>query len=128
MTLNAVVTGGGSGVGRAVALRLAGKDWHVAVLGQQRHLLEETASLAAAGRILAEPCDVTDSAAVAQVRDRLLAQWDGVDAIVNAAGTNVPRRSLSDVSIEDFTRVMNVNALGAFHVVHAFLPSMRGRE
>jgi NAD(P)-dependent dehydrogenase (short-subunit alcohol dehydrogenase family) len=51
-----------------------------------------------------------------------------VDAVVNAAGTNIARRALADVSIEDFTRVMNVNLLGAFHVVHTFLPFMRGRD
>ena len=125
---HAIVTGGGSGVGRAVALRLAQQGFTVAVLGQQLHTLRETASQAEKGRILPASCDVTDADAVAHVRERLMGVWDGVDVIVNAAGTNVPRRSLAEVSVEDFTRVMQVNFLGAFHVIQAFLPSMRGRE
>ena len=128
MGQQAIVTGGGSGVGRAVALRLARQGCHVAVLGQQLHALRETAALAADGMILPASCDVTDPLAVEHVRDRLMSVWDGVDAIVNAAGTNVPRRSLADVSVEDFTRVLEVNFLGAFHVIHAFLPFMRGRD
>ena len=128
MGQQAIVTGGGSGVGRAVALRLARQGWQVAVLGQQAGPLQETASLAKSGTILTEACDVTDAGAVAQVRDRLMSAWDGVDAIVNAAGTNIARRSLAEVSISDFKRIMDVNLLGAFHVVHAFLPFMRGRE
>lgn len=122
------MTGGGSGVGRAVALRLAQQGWCIAVLGQQIKALEDTAALADPGAILPEPCDVSNPAEVAHLRDRLMSQWDGVDALVNAAGTNVPRRALADVSVEDFTRVLAVNLLGAFHLVQAFLPSMRGRE
>ena len=122
------MTGGGSGVGRAVALRLAGEGWRVAVLGQQVRMLRETAELAPAGAVLPVPCDVADAGAVAHVRDRLMAVWEGVDAIVNAAGTNLARRALVDVAVEDFTHVVGVNLLGAFHVVQAFLPSMLGRE
>jgi NADP-dependent 3-hydroxy acid dehydrogenase YdfG len=111
-----------------VALQLAHQGWSVAVLGQQAGALRETASFADSGTILPQPCDVTDAEAVAHVRDRLMSAWEGVDAIVNAAGTNIPRRALADVSVADFTRVMEVNLLGAFHVVHAFLPFMRGRD
>lgn len=128
MAQHAVVTGGGSGVGRAVALRLAQQGWHVAVLGQQLPALRETAAMAPPGMILPASCDVTDAEAVAHVRERLMSVWEGVDVVVNAAGTNVPRRALAEVSVEDFTRVMEVNCLGAFHVVHAFLPVMRGRD
>ncbi len=128
MGQHAIVTGGGSGVGRAVSVRLARQGWQVAILGQRLHALRETEALAKDGAILPVACDVTDAGAVAQVRDRLLSVWDGVDAIVNAAGTNIPRRALADVSVDDFTRVMAVNVLGAFHVVHAFLPAMRGRD
>jgi NAD(P)-dependent dehydrogenase (short-subunit alcohol dehydrogenase family) len=128
MSRQAIVTGAGSGVGRAVALRLANEGWMVAALGRRVEALQETASLAPAGTIWPEPCDVTDAQLVDGIRDRAQTRWGTVDAVVAAAGINVPRRALADVSAEDFARVVHVNLLGAFHLVRAFLPLMRGRD
>ena len=123
----AVISGGGSGVGRATALRLARDGWRVAVLGRRRDPLDQTAALGPPGLIRAEICDVTDAAAVASLRDRLLAEWQEVDAVVNAAGTNVPRRALDVLSVDDFREILDVNLVGSFHLAHAFLPAMRRR-
>jgi NADP-dependent 3-hydroxy acid dehydrogenase YdfG len=124
---HAVVTGGGSGVGRAVAIRLAREGWHVAVLGRRAAPLHETEALARGDAVIVAPCDVADAAAVAKVRDRILAAWGGVDVVVAAAGTNVVRRSLPELSVGDFQHIVGVNLAGLFNVVHAFLPSMRAR-
>src|SRR5436190_23394746 len=102
--LLALVTGGGSGVGRAVAHRLADAGWRVAILGRRADALAATAAHAP-DRIRPEVCDVVDAAAVAAVCDRLRADWGGLDAVVNAAGTNIPTRSWTTVSAADFREV-----------------------
>lgn len=123
-----MVTGAGSGVGRAVAVRLAKAGWQVAGISRREHDLQETAALAPGGRIRSEPCDVADVEAVQRLHARLALDWDGVDAIVAAAGINVGRRGWMDVSVDDARRIIEVNLLGVFHVVHTFLPMMTGRE
>lgn len=124
MAKHAVVTGGGSGVGRAVAVRLASEGWRVAVIGRRAAPLHETAALAKGAEVFVAPCDVADASAVAAVRDRILAAWGSVEAVVAAAGTNVARRALAEVSVEDFAHIVGVNLMGFFNVAHAFLPSM----
>jgi NADP-dependent 3-hydroxy acid dehydrogenase YdfG len=114
-------------VGRAVAHHLARDGWRVAILGRRRGPLEATAALAP-DRIRAEVCDVVDPDAVAALRDRLAADWGGLDAVVNAAGTNIPTRSWKQVTAAEFREVIEINLLGVFHVTSAFLPLLTGRE
>lgn len=123
----AVVTGGSSGVGRAVALALARRQWQVAILGRCLDSLMETVRLAgpAGASIRPEACDVRDADAVGKLARRLLTDWGRVDLLVNAAGTNVPRRSLAVLSLEDYREILATNLDGAYHCVHAFLPAMR---
>jgi NADP-dependent 3-hydroxy acid dehydrogenase YdfG len=125
--LSALVTGGGSGVGRAVTKHLVQAGWRVAILGRRAEALEATVALAP-NRIRAEVCDIVDPDAVAAVRDRLQADWSGLDAVVNAAGTNIPVRSWTQVTPADFREVIEINLLGVFHVTSACLPLMAGRE
>jgi NAD(P)-dependent dehydrogenase (short-subunit alcohol dehydrogenase family) len=124
----AIVTGAGSGVGRAVALRLADEGWQVAILARRSEVLRETARAAPAGardRIHAFPCDVADAGAVATVIAEVVRRFGGVQALVNSAGTNIARRAMDVVSIEDFHALIDVNLNGTFHCVHAVLPHMR---
>ncbi len=125
-----VVTGAGSGVGRGVALKFAADGWNVALIGRQTGALDETASLAGAeanGRMVAFPCDVGDSEAVAAMGTAVLARFGAVDVLVNSAGINVVRRSLETLATEDWHRVLATNLHGAYYCVQAFLPSMRAR-
>jgi NADP-dependent 3-hydroxy acid dehydrogenase YdfG len=126
----AVVTGAGSGVGQAVVWRLARAGWRVALVGRRAATLDETIRQAGAGagRLLAVPCDISDQAAVAAMRDTVQAQLGPVDVLVNAAGTNTPRRSLDQLDAEDYRQVVRTNLDGAFYCVQAFLPSMRERH
>ena len=126
----AVVTGGGSGVGRAVALRFAAERWTVALVGRRIEALEETAALAAdlPGTISAFPCDITDASAVEAMGEAVLARFGEVDVLVNSAGINVPRRSLDMLSVEDWHQVLATNLHGAYYCVRAFLPGMRARH
>jgi NAD(P)-dependent dehydrogenase (short-subunit alcohol dehydrogenase family) len=119
----AIVTGAGSGVGRAVALRLLAGGWRVGLVGRRAETLAETAALATAGEAVALPCDVADAGAVA----RAFADFGPIDVLVNAAGTNVARRSLDVVTAADFRQLVDANLTGAFHCVHAALPPMRKR-
>jgi NAD(P)-dependent dehydrogenase (short-subunit alcohol dehydrogenase family) len=127
---SAIVTGGGSGVGRAVALSLAAKGWRVAVLGRRAEALEETRRLAGANasHILLERCDVGDAAAVSAASQRILEEFGEVEVLVNAAGTNVPQRALRTLTLEDYHAMIAANLNGAFYCVQAFLPHMRARR
>jgi NADP-dependent 3-hydroxy acid dehydrogenase YdfG len=128
MTKIAVVTGAGSGVGRATALLLAEAGWRVALVGRRAEALRETAELAGAGALVA-PCDIRDQAAVEQMAAHVTAQLgDEVAALVNAAGTNTPARTLAALSAEDYHRLIETNMHGAYYCVRAFLPGMRRRR
>ena len=127
----AVVTGAGSGVGRAIALRFASGGWQVALVGRRGETLNETVALAGSatdGRIAVFPCDVSSPEAVANMGAAVLARFGDVDVLVNAAGINVPRRSFETLSIDDWHRVFATNLHGAYYCVQAFLPRMRERQ
>lgn len=130
MTKTAVVTGAGSGVGRAVALLLAKDAWRVAVVGRRQEALQETVSLAdqCSSQLLVCPCDIGDLPAVQRMAPSVVKQFGSVELLVNAAGTNVPRRSLELVSMEDYHQMINSNLHGAYYCVQAFLPQMRKRK
>lgn len=123
----AVVTGGGSGIGRAVALRLARENWHVALIGRRAPPLAETIDLsgAAAGQLSAFPCDISNPALVEKMATDVLGRFGRVDALVNAAGTNTTRRSLAEFSAGSYQDVMATNLHGAVRCTLAFLPAMR---
>ncbi len=132
MIRTAVVTGAGSGVGRSTAIKLAQQGWQVALVGRRADALRETAAAAAPAvapdRFLVVPCDVGDAAAVARAARLILDQWSAVDVLVNAAGTNAPRRALEVLSLEDYHSMMNTNLNGAYFCTQAFLPQMRLRR
>lgn len=126
-----VVTGAGSGVGRAVVLKLAAAGWQVALVGRRADALQETIALAgkgAAARLAAFPCDAGDAVAVARMGIAVLARFGHVDAIVAAAGTNTPKRSWSELPLDKYHELLGGNLHAAFHCVQAFLPKMRERR
>lgn len=130
MTKRAVVTGAGSGVGRAIALALARRDWKVALVGRREEALRETVGLAtnASNELLVCPCDVGEAKAVEAMARRVLEEFQSVEVLVNAAGTNAPRRSLAVLSIDDYRAMIDTNLNGAYYCVQAFLPQMRARR
>ncbi len=129
MIKNAVVTGAGSGVGRAIALALGREGWRVALVGRRRQALEETRRLAAPADnpFLICPCDVGDAKAVAAMAAEVLERLGPVEALVNSAATNAPRRALEVLSLEDYHAMIDANLNGAYYCVQAFLPQMRAR-
>jgi NAD(P)-dependent dehydrogenase (short-subunit alcohol dehydrogenase family) len=77
--------------------------------------------------VIACPCDIGDAFAVDAMSARVLSELGEVEALVNAAGTNTPRRSLEALSRADYQAIMSANLNGAFHCAQAFLPGMRAR-
>lgn len=109
---NAVVTGGGSGIGQAIATRLRADGLHVA-----------TIDLNAGDADSAYTADVTDRAQVDAALDAIRAQLGPVTVLVNAAGLDCFKR-FTDVGFEQWQRVIDVNLNGVFHTVQAVLPDM----
>ncbi|WP_066898484.1 SDR family NAD(P)-dependent oxidoreductase [Mycolicibacterium houstonense] len=109
---NAVVTGGGSGIGAAIAARLRADGLNVAVLDLQQSDDE-----------FAHVADVTDRAAVDAALDAVRAQLGPVSVLVNAAGLDCFKR-FTDVSFEKWQQIIDVNLNGVFHCVQAVLPDM----
>lgn len=120
----AIVTGAGSGIGRACVLRLAAAGWQVVLVGRRAGPLARVAR-GLPGSHSIQPCDISDPAAVAVLTADVLRQGRRVDALINAAGTNVPRRSLRELTPADYRRVVEVNLHGAYHCIQAVLPVMR---
>ena len=85
----AIVTGAGTGIGRAVALALGEAGWRVACLGRRADLLENTGA-PLGDRALAVPCDVTRPEAVDAAFDRVAARWGRIDLLFNNAGRGFP--------------------------------------
>ncbi|MBX6740624.1 MAG: SDR family oxidoreductase [Acetobacteraceae bacterium] len=112
----AVVTGAGSGVGRASALALLQDGWSIALAGRRKEPLEETARMAgdAGQRALVVPTDVGKPDEVAALFARVKERFGRLDFLFNNAGGNVPAGPLEDLAYEDWARVVQINLTGSF--------------
>ena len=129
MSKVAVVTGAGSGVGRAVAIKLAQNGWQVVLIGRTEATLRETAGLTQkADSCLVYPLRIGDLKATQALAKEIVGKFGRIDLLVNAAGTNVPKRSLEVLSMDDYHAMMDSNLNGAFYLVQGFLPKMREQK
>ena len=112
----AIVTGAGSGIGRAVSLALLNAGWAVTLAGRRAQALAETANLAgdASTRALAHVTDVADPASVAALFAATKARFGRLDLLFNNAGTGAPPVPLEDLSLDQWKRVVDINLTGAF--------------
>jgi 3-oxoacyl-[acyl-carrier protein] reductase len=126
----AVVTGGGRGIGAAIARRLAESGASVVVCGRTAATLEETAkSIVQAGkRAEAIPCDVLSDRAVAEVARAVRNKYGRLDMLVNNAGVGAFAAPLHEFPIEDWDRILNTNLRGVFYAIRAFAPLMIERR
>jgi len=126
----AMVTGAGSGVGRAAAHALLAAGYAVVLTGRRRDALEETVALAsaAAGQTLVVPTDVTDPAQVEALFAATKAQYGRLDVLFNNAGGNVPSTNFGDFTWEQWTQVVAVNLNGAFLCANAAFRMMRDQS
>jgi len=123
-----IVTGGGSGIGRATARRAAREGAAVAVVDRHRENAGETATMVAAdgGTAAAYECDVSDDAAVANTVGAVTAELGRVSGVVTAAGIfhGPDLRLAHEVSVADFMVVLGVNLIGTFAVIRHALPQL----
>jgi NAD(P)-dependent dehydrogenase (short-subunit alcohol dehydrogenase family) len=112
----AIVTGAGSGIGKAVALTLARAGYGVVMAGRRSEPLEEAVKEAdtSGARTLAIPADVTDKASVAALFERTRAEFGRLDLLFNNAGTFTPAVPLEDLSFEQWQSVVATNLTGPF--------------
>jgi NAD(P)-dependent dehydrogenase (short-subunit alcohol dehydrogenase family) len=111
----AIVTGAGSGIGRAVALALVSEGYSVALAGRRADALAETATKAgAAERVLVVPTDVTDPAQVRELFDRTVVAFGRLDLLFNNAGTGAPPVPIDELDLDHWRRILDVNLTGVF--------------
>lgn len=124
----AIVTGGGTGIGRATATLFAAEGARVLVFGRRAPPLEETAAaiVAAGGDAGAVTGDVASEADVDRLVETATRRYGGVDVLVNAAAVRGPR-PLTAITAADFTDTLRVNLVGAFVVTRAVVEPMRRR-
>jgi NAD(P)-dependent dehydrogenase (short-subunit alcohol dehydrogenase family) len=125
----ALVTGAGSGIGRASALALLADGWQVALVGRRREALEQTAAQSGAGeRALAVPCDVCRPAAVDAAFAATVGRFGRLDMLFNNAGTNTASKTIDELTVDEWNTVISVNLHGAFLCARAAFARMRGQE
>ncbi|MFL5341660.1 MAG: SDR family oxidoreductase [Gemmataceae bacterium] len=111
----AMVTGAGSGIGRATALALLREGYAVVLAGRRADVLHQTAAVAPAGaRTLTVPTDVSDPQSVAALFAKTRDAFGRLDLLFNNAGTGAPAVPLEDLSFEQWRRVIDVNLTGVF--------------
>jgi 3-oxoacyl-[acyl-carrier protein] reductase len=124
----AIITGGSAGVGRATAYALAREGAAVGIIARGQEALDATVGeiVAAGGRALALPADVTDEAAIAGAVARLIREFGGLDIVIANAGAG-QSGTIDDLTLADWNRVFGVTLTGPFLIVRAALPHLRAR-
>ncbi len=121
----ALVTGGGSGIGRAVAALLLQAGARVAIAGRNQARLDEAARALKGGeRLITYAVDVADAGRVRAMVDSVSAALGPIDILVNNAGTNIKERTFRELTPETWDRLIRTNLDGAFYCIHAVLPAM----
>ena len=117
------ITGGASGLGRAIALRYARAGWRVCIGDvnptRGEEVLRELQAFAPSALYVS--CDVTREEHLQAVANRLTAEWDGVDVVVNNAGVAAPG-AIEDVPLEEWQRVLDINVMGVVRGCYVFTP------
>jgi len=123
---NAIVTGAGSGIGRASARALLDDGYRVALIGRRAAPLQETAGSHPEALVL--PCDVTDPAAVEGAFIEVRDQFGRLDVLFNNAGMSKPSQMIDEMPVEDWYEVLNVNLSGAVLCARAAFGMMRRQD
>jgi len=125
----AVITGAGSGIGRATALAFLEDGWHVTVAGRRKEALEETLQIGSAGeRGLAVPTDVGNPQSVSALFGQVKDKFGRVDVLFNNAGQNVPGVPFEDLPYEKWQSVVDANFTGGFLCAQAAYRIMKDQD
>ena len=125
----AVITGGATGIGQAIATAFAREGCRVAIAGRREDMLRQAAA-AWHGEppILTHAVDVADRQSVFELFRWAEKTWGKIDILVNNAGINTPKRTMADMPPETWDEVMRINATGTYNCIYAVLPGMRQRK
>lgn len=123
----AVITGGGSGIGLALASELAKRGVHIVLADRDASRLEEACGQLGEGRAAAFPCDVAVAAMVDALRDFALARHGRVDLVFNNAGVVLPFRPMWENKQSDWDWLVGINLMGVIHGIRAFVPHLVAR-
>ncbi|MCC2676407.1 MAG: dehydrogenase with different specificity (related to short-chain alcohol dehydrogenase)-like [Ramlibacter sp.] len=123
----AIVTGGGSGIGKAAALALLGAGWRVAVAGRRADVLQQVADQAP-GQALAVPTDMANPASVEALFAATVKAFGRVDLLFNNAGIGLPAAPLEDMAVEDWKRVVDTNLNGMFYGIQNAFRVMKAQQ
>ncbi|MGD0866238.1 MAG: SDR family oxidoreductase [Rhizomicrobium sp.] len=124
----AIVTGAGSGIGRAVALALSREGYCVAVAGRRKDALDATVAMAGSGSMLAVACDVANQASVRDLFAQTKAAFGRLDLLFNNAGTGTPPMPMEDLTLEQWKRVVDTNLTGAFLCTQEAIRMMKAQS
>ena len=126
----ALVTGAGSGIGRAVALALHSDGYHVAIAGRRVAELKKTKELAkrSSAEFLVHQADVTDRLAVKALFLAIKQKYGRLDVLVNNAGISAPALPIEEISSEDWTNVVDVNLNGTFYCCQEAIRLMKDQD
>ena len=120
----AVITGGGGGIGRAVAIALSDEGWHVVVAGRTKVSLDETVTLFKTEG-LAVACDVSAEADVSSLFEQAVTKFGQVDMLFNNAGIAAPAVPIDELEKDVWNQVVAINLTGAFLCAQAAFGQMR---
>ena len=124
----AIITGAGSGVGRAATLALLGAGYCVALAGRRADALESVVAESGAGaRAMAVPTDVANPASVEALFAKAVATWGRVDVLFNNAGVGAPPVGMEDLTFEQWKNVVDINLGGAFLCTQEAIRIMKGQ-
>ena len=125
----AIVTGAGTGVGKAAALALLADGWQVALIGRRLQLLEDVASSSHSPQsCLALSVDVADPEAVKNAFAKVMSKWGRVDLLFNNAGVSAPGVPLEELSIEQWRNVVDINLNGMFYCLQQAFVAMKAQS
>ena len=119
----ALITGGGSGMGKATAQLFHDEGARVAIVGHRKNVLEDSAE-DIGGDIFCCPCDITDETAVRGMIKRIVARFGHIDVLVHSAGINPNRTDLPQTDLETFRNTMDASVTGAFLVAREVVAVM----
>ena len=125
MTETILITGAGSGIGRATARLFLENGWNVGLIGRREAALAETAEGAARAMLL--PCDVSDADAIGGAVTELAAAFGRLDVLFNNAGISLPTAMIDEIPVEDWLALANVNITGMFLTARAAFAQMRAQ-
>jgi len=128
MSRVAIVTGGGSGIGRASALALGREGYAVVITGRRKDALEETARMAGEAQIDPFQADVSDPSAVEALFAHTRQRFGRLDVLFNNAGRGAPAINLEDLTPQQWLDVVGVNLNGAFFCTREAFKIMKDQD